>query len=530
MVVPIGKDDESPNGTPAASCTACGGSLVRDQRYCFECGVRQGPVPPAFARWLSAVNPSPGAEAGVGEGEPADEEPAVAPEASEDDTSLAERYMPEPRSAAIAVMALLAFGVVIGAATGPIARSAGITPLVIEMGAPASSEEAEPEAIAETPTEVLETAPEATPSRLPPEQTAPEKEGPAAPVKPTLPKEEFTEPGLPDVEHVFLIVLDDHGYEEAFGAASAAPYLAQTLRGQGELLSNYYAVARGDLANEVALLSGQGPTQATVAGCPEYADVVPGTVGPEEQVSGEGCVYPGSTLSLAGQLSAAKKTWKSYSEAAEGPAPEALAGCGPLATAANPFAYFHSVLDSPGCAEHAAGLEQLETDLKSEKTTPSLSYLIPNACHGGAEAPCEPGRQAGLAATQPFLEKAVPEVEASMAYKKSGLIAITFAQAPATGPNADSSACCATPAYPNLPPAPVSPAASGPVKPDGGGGRVGLLLISPFVEAGSSNDSGYFNHFSLLLSIEEAFKLVPLGYAANPALSAFDSTVYNQGS
>jgi hypothetical protein len=451
----------------------------------------------------------------------------------DDDATLAQRFMPEPRSAAIAVMALLAFGVVIGAATGPIARSAGISPLIVEMSTPPPSEEAAPEAIAEVPAEVVESTPEATPSALPSEAPVPEEEsGTTTPAKTTLPPEEFEEEGLPSIEHVFLIVLGDHGFEEGFGASSPAPYLAQTLRAKGELLSNYYAVTKGDLANEIALLSGQGPTQATAADCPSYTDVAPGTVASEEQVAGEGCVYPAATQTLPGQLAAAKKRWKIYTEdpeGAEGATPEPVAGCGPYATSGNPASYFHSLLDSPECGEHDVGLTQLEADLQSEKTTPALSYLLPNACHDGAEALCEAGRPAGLAATQPFLEKVVPEIEASMAYKKGGLIAITFAQAPQGGAGADSAACCGTPEYPNLPQAAPATAVSGPVKPSGGGGRVGLLLISPFIEAGSSNETGYYNHFSLLLSIEEAFRLTPIGYAANPALSAFDSSVYNLG-
>ena len=54
-----------------------------------------------------------------------------------------------------------------------------------------------------------------------------------------------------------------------------------------------------------------------------------------------------------------------------------------------------------------------------------------------------------------------------------------------------------------------------------------MLLLSPFVEPGSVNETGYYNHFTLLRSIEELFALQPLGYAANPALSPFESTVYN---
>ena len=47
---------------------------------------------------------------------------------------------------------------------------------------------------------------------------------------------------------------------------------------KGELLPNYYAVTKGELANQIALISGQGPTAETAANCPNYTDVTPGTV------------------------------------------------------------------------------------------------------------------------------------------------------------------------------------------------------------------------------------------------------------
>ena len=119
----------------------------------------------------------------------------------------------------------------------------------------------------------------------------------------------------------------------------------------------------------------------------------------------------------------------------------------------------------------------------------------------------------------------VPEIEASAAYEEGGLIAITSAQARQTGPSPDASSCCVFPAYPNLPPeAPAAPVAG--IKPTGGGGKVGLLLISPFVTPGSSNAAS-FNHYSLLFSIEELFGLERIGYAGEEALTSFDSSLYN---
>ena len=199
-----------------------------------------------------------------------------------------------------------------------------------------------------------------------------------------------------------------------------------------------------------------------------------------------GCIYPASTPTLPGQLVEHKLSWKAYVEGVDGtaagqastcrhPAPgtadgnhESLPG-DPYLTWRNPFVYFHSLTDSPECGERNVGLEQLAPDPPAWKKSPALSYIVPNACHDGAETPCEPGQPAGLAASQPFLETVVPEIMASPAYREGGLIAITSAQAPQTGPKADASACCAPPTYPNLPAEAAPPTTNGPVKPTGGG-------------------------------------------------------------
>jgi hypothetical protein len=59
-----------------------------------------------------------------------------------------------------------------------------------------------------------------------------------------------------------------------------------------------------------------------------------------------------------------------------------------------------------------------------------------------------------------------------------------------------------------------------------GGGRTGTVLISGWVEPGSTNDSPY-NHRSLLRSVEDLFGLAHLGYAGQGGLRPFGSDVYN---
>jgi hypothetical protein len=534
--VAISNDGEGFGADRASGCSSCGTRLAASQRYCLACGERRGPLPEGVARWLSIVPPEVAEQAG------ADPVPVAV---ASDDEAPENRYMPEPRTAAVAVMCLLAFGVLLGGLTGPAAQSAGIAPVVLYASAeapPAPSPEpvetaAEP---VEAPAAVASTAPEAA---LPAAPSEPEPEPAPAPKK--APLELPEEPTLPPVQHVFVIVLADHGYEETYGPSSATPYFAKTLPEKGELLSNYYAVATGDLANEIAMISGQGPNPATAANCPEYKDFASPTLSATEQAEGEGCVYPAETLTLPGQLVAAKKSWKAYVEGigngqagqptscrhpALGEADSAQAPLpgDPYETWRNPFVYFQAIVDSPECAERDVGLEQLSLDLAKEASTPSLSYIVPSACHDGGEAPCEPGAPAGLAAAQPFLETTIAAIEASPAYKKSGLIAIVSPQARQDTPEPDTSACCGTPEYPNLPPPAAAPPVSGPVKESGGGGRVGMLLLSPFVEPGTVNETGYYNHFSFLLSIGELLKVTPPpGYAAEPSLTAFDSTVFN---
>ncbi len=545
-------DDENCDAARAMSCAGCGSTLGSAQRYCLECGTRRAPLPPLVAERIGALQHRGHRDETKAEGQPPAAEAAAAAAAggqSAEEPSLEDRFMPGPRVAAVAVMSLLAFGVFLGSATSPFAQSAGIAPILLDEGSsatPSSPSASRPESTSESAPATTASAPASSV----PEATAPLEEGEeeAAAGKPSPksspPPEVPSEPTLPPVKHVFMIVLADQGFNEAFGPNSSAPYLAKTLRGQGELLSNYYAVAQGDLANEIALISGQGPTPQTAANCPNYTEISPGTVAAEGQVTGSGCVYPSATLTLPGQLAAAGKTWKAYVEGiANGGAGQpsscrhpalgaADGGQAPLPgdayeTWRNPFVYFDSLTGSPECAQDDVGLEQLQPDLQAASSTASLSYIVPSPCHDGSEVPCEPGQPAGLAAAEPFLKTVVPEIEASPAYKEGGLIAITSDQAPQTGPNADSSSCCGTPQYPNLPASSAPPPGGGAVKPSGGGGHVGLLLISPYVKAGSVNETSYYNHFSLLLSIEELFGLKPLGYAANSAVSGFESAVYN---
>ncbi|HEY1855463.1 MAG TPA: alkaline phosphatase family protein, partial [Solirubrobacterales bacterium] len=272
----------------------------------------------------------------------------------------------------------------------------------------------------------------------------------------------------------------------------------------------------------------QGPTEELTAECPAPTptDITPGTVRADtatttEQVEGNGCVFPSTVGTVVGQLAEKKLKWKAYVE-------EAVPGTPEPPSCAKPFGLFHSLLEKPECQESVAGLPQLAKDLKSPKKTPAFSYIVPNRCHAGAVEPCEEGQPTGPLAAEPFLREVVPEIVASKAYAEGGLLVITSAQAPQSGATPDASSCCGTPAYPNLAALPEEVPVEG-IRKAGGGGRVGMLLLSEFVKPGTVDEETVANHFTLLLTIEELFELEKLGYANEPALLPFGSTVFNAG-
>src|SRR5215813_6632517 len=220
--------------------------------------------------------------------------------------------------------------------------------------------------------------------------------------------------------HVFVIVLENEGFEVTFGPNSKAPFLAKTLTSRGVLLSQYFATGHVSLDNYIAMLSGQAATPQTRLDCITYADFVLTGTTSDGQAIGSGCVYPASVKTLADQLTAAGKTWRGYMEDMGNDPARESATCGhpalnsldhtqsaeaPSATVPlgdqyaarhNPFVYFHSIIDSPDCNRNVVNLNKLPEDLAREDRTPNLVFITPNLCNDGHDAPCKNGQPGGL--------------------------------------------------------------------------------------------------------------------------------------
>lgn len=353
-----------------------------------------------------------------------------------------------------------------------------------ESFSPASS----PEATASPEASSSEPLPESAPS------TAPESLPSSRPETPVAPPP--SEPELPQagpVKHVFLVSLASPGYDAAFGTSPQMPYLSGTLRQQGVLLTNYSLLDEAALANGFAALSGQKPTPASEADCPEY----------------EKCLLPVETLSLADQLSSGRFTWHAYlgdmtdpegkpdncvhpePDATEAPPP------GGYAAKLNPFVFFHSLLDLGDCAANDVPLSELAGDLRKPDATANFSYIAPNLCDSGFRGQCPEGTADGAAAADALLGKVVPEILASPAYKQDGLVIVSFGAADPT------------------PPTDPATAPTDPLK-------VGGLLISPLLTPGGT-DAAPYTPYSLLRSVDELFGLPPLGEAEGKKVHSFAS-------
>jgi len=373
------------------------------------------------------------------------------------------------------------------------------------------------------------------------------------------------------INHIIVIEFENEGFATTFGPGSVATYLNGTLRSEGELLQNYYAIGHNSLDNYIAQVSGQAPTEDTQADCADngfaFANVVPGTADANQalnpgQVDGEGCVYPSAVKTIANQLDARyppnHKTevasWRAYEQdmgntpARDGGVTDPTGGtdCGHPAIGAtdtaevataldqytsrhNPFVWFHSVIDNAAeCDANVVPLGNLGSngkplpsghlarDLRSEKTTPRFAFITPNLCNDGHDYSCAGpnstgGRVGGLTGADQFLQAWMPLILGSPAYKHGDtLVVVTFDEADVDPSDPTyANACCGETTGPNTH-APGNAGLATDTAP--GGGQIGALLLNAkYVTPGSTDTTGSYNHYSALRSYEDLLGLTTGG-------------------
>jgi len=265
---------------------------------------------------------------------------------------------------------------------------------------------------------------------------------------------------------VFVIVMENHNWKDIKGNPNA-PFINNLIK-QGAIADNYFGPP--DLhpsePNYVWMISGSNH------GIKDNAEPARNGLRGVE--------------SLGSQLNAKKIAWKTYQEDIDG-ASCPLKTKMPYAVKHNPFVFFADLTDdfsptSSTCIAHNRPLSELKADLKA-RNTGQFVFITPNMCndmHGNEYCDQTIPNYDAIKQGDVWLSAFVPMIQAESAYVDNGIIFITWDE---SEDHAD------------LP--------------------IGLIALSPMAKIGYSNKSSRFTHSTLLRSIEDIFKLVPLGDAFN---------------
>jgi phosphatidylinositol-3-phosphatase len=343
---------------------------------------------------------------------------------------------------------------------------------------------------------------------------------------------------VPGLDHVFVLVLENHNSFTSFGFNGIldnpqAPHI-QALAKKYNFAANYNAVWHPSLPNYVAMITGDWIGTDVVATGHTY----PGgsTVGISDDDSPSVATDmppPANTSihrwrinlpSLAGQLSNAGKDWRVYlqnvptsgTSIANWPGDNNTAKL--YAVKHNPFPYVAEVQDDPVQFAKQVPLEQLFSDLGA-KTAPAFSYIVPDQCRdmhgiGNVLAPC-----GGVNDTDDvdvrrgddetfWLVNAITGSPVWKQGRNALFVVFDEGNGPLTCPsyNPDTGT--------DVVPGTLLP---GPdcYNPANFNDKVVMIVITNYGKHGLV-DHHFYDHFSLLKTIEAAFDLPFIGHARDP--------------
>jgi len=278
-------------------------------------------------------------------------------------------------------------------------------------------------------------------------------------------------------KHVFVIMMENTSFTSLIGNPNA-PWINSAAKTYG-FATNYTGVTHPSQPNYIAATSGS--THDITTDATTTIDVP----------------------NIVDQLVAHDKTWKAYMQSlfAGGNTDKLASSAGNqlYERKHDPFVSYLDVQSSPERMENVVALERFYDDL-ANNTVPDYSWISPDQCHdmhgrgGPSTDPCNFGNVQGLIATgDAFLKSTVDRIRESRAWTGNSVIFITWDES--DFPFNDVSGCCdAVP----------------------GGGHVVTLVISHGEDEHITSDDP-FNHYSMLLTIERAWKLGCLGFTCDTA-------------
>jgi len=208
-----------------------------------------------------------------------------------------------------------------------------------------------------------------------------------------------TPTAIPAADHVFLVLLENHGFNQVIGSPSM-PYL-NSLAASHSLATNYFANTHPSIGNYFMLTTGNIETND---------DAFTGTV---------------SSDNIPRAFAAAGKTWKAYMESL--PSVGYTGGdVYPYFKHHNPFVYLTDVLNSSPELARVVPYAQLASDLAAG-ALPNYAFIAPNAeddahdCPGGGTN-CTDGQK--LAAADTWLKNNIDPLINSPALANSVFIIV----------------------------------------------------------------------------------------------------------
>src|SRR5690242_6848003 len=188
-------------------------------------------------------------------------------------------------------------------------------------------------------------------------------------------------PSGPDAQrHVFLIVMENHSFDQAMSGSYTA-----SLAAKYGVANNYHAISHPSVPNYLALTSGQ-------------------TWGVEDDSYH---VLPKQDLGT--QLTKAGVGWRAYMEGLTD------AGClrspVPYDPGHNPFAYYGGA-----CPSNVVPFSSFASDIAG--STPRFVWISPDRCHDTHDCSMDTGDE--------WLSQVVPQITDSAAWEDSGVLFITW--------------------------------------------------------------------------------------------------------
>ncbi len=267
--------------------------------------------------------------------------------------------------------------------------------------------------------------------------------------------------GIPAFSHVFVVMMENTSYATAL----ADPGIS-TLVSKWAMATNYYGITHPSLPNYIALTSG-------------------GTYGITDDCVT--CYVSGNNLLT--QLASAKISYNAYFEGVPGPCFLSPFGGTNYAAKHNPFRYFMNIRSSPSLCSHLRPLSDLMAALSGPASSlPRFIWVTPNMCNDGHDC--------ATSTASAWLNGFVARVTGSAAWRNGGALFVTWDE----GDGSDTSGV----------------GVNGRVDSAGGGGHVLTLVIDKSLRQ-KARISIPLNHYSLLATIEDAFKLPRLGLAKRAA-------------